>query len=498
MIGVILAAGVGSRLRPMTNTKPKCLVTTAGKPILQYQIDAYKKAGVEQIVIVVGYEGGAIIEYCKHIKDLDVKVISNEDYEITNNMYSLYLVREYVSGQDFVLNNADLSVDPSIVKQLIEYDAKDAIAVDTSLFNEESMKVTLGADGYINDISKKIEEKDSHACSIDFYKFSATSGEVFFDEIKRIIEVEKNYKDWTEVAMQRLFQTGNLKFSPCDISGLDWVEIDNYTDLALSDRKFSKLDDKMSGIESVLFDLDGTIYVGGEVVEGAPRVISILKQQGKKVYFLSNNSSKNKEDYVRRLLDFGISTTASEIVLSTDALIEYMLKEKVEKLHVLGTTSFKKVLADEGFDVESADPEYVVIGYDTELDYKKLISACRFINAGTDILATHCDVFCPSENGPIPDIGALLEMIRLTTGKEPKRVFGKPSVDMIAPLIRKFSLDPATTVIVGDRLHTDILMAKNLSSLGLLVLTGETTRDQLEDSSVQPDFTLTSIGDLYQ
>ncbi|MDT4809881.1 Sugar-phosphatase AraL [compost metagenome] len=105
-------------------------------------------------------------------------------------------------------------------------------------------------------------------------------------------------------------------------------------------------------------------------------------------------------------------------------------------------------------------------------------------------------MFCPSEYGPIPDIGATLEMIRLTTGKSPKKVFGKPSKDMIDFIMQSRNLLSDKTIIIGDRLHTDILMAKKINALSMLVLTGESTRDQLELSETQPDFVLNSISDL--
>ncbi|MFB2761450.1 NTP transferase domain-containing protein [Shewanella xiamenensis] len=240
MIGVILAAGVGSRLRPMTNDKPKCLVTTAGKTILQYQLDTYKEAGIKDLVIVVGYEGNKIKDYCKHIKDFNITIIENDIYEDTNNMYSFYLVKDQVKGKPFILNNADLSVDPSLVSKMLNDSRDNLVAVDKGLYNEESMKVTVNSLGNIVDISKKISEKDSYGCSIDFYKFSDTSSQIFFNELERIIEIDKNLKDWTEVAMQRLFKSQLLEFEPFDIQGLSWVEIDNYDDLALSDQIFSQ------------------------------------------------------------------------------------------------------------------------------------------------------------------------------------------------------------------------------------------------------------------
>ncbi len=497
MIGVILAAGVGSRLRPLTNSKPKCLIKTAGKPILQYQIDAYVAAGIKKIIIVVGYEGAAIQDYCKHIKGVEIVIYFNPDYEVTNNMYSLYLVMSELKNNSFILNNADLSIDENIVKSLLEFEAEDAVAVDTSVFNDESMKVEIGADNFISNISKKIDEHASYACSIDFYKFSRKSSDLFFSEIQRIIEVEGNLKDWTEVAMQNMFNAGKLKFSACDIAGKNWVEIDNYDDLAISDRKFSGFDEYFKGVSTVLLDLDGTIYVGDSLIPGVVDVLSLMNDAGISIYFLSNNSSKNKIDYVERLSRMGLEVNAEQIVLSTDAVLDFLERGGVHRVHVLGTSSFKKIFLDSGFSIDDPNPEYVIVGYDTELNYQKIVAACKYINEGVDIIATHCDLYCPSEFGPIPDIGALIEMLRLTTGRSPSRVFGKPNIEMISPLLRGIGRNMDDLLMIGDRLHTDVKMAKNISCRSLLVLTGEATREDVEVSDIQPDYVLNSLGDVY-
>ena len=497
-IGVILAAGVGSRLRPMTSKKPKCLVKTAGKPILEYQIDAYRFAGVKEILIVVGYEGLEVRNFCKHIKDLKIKIIENNDYENTNNMYSFYLAKDYVNGRSFIINNADLSIDISIIKKLIDSCESSAVAVDSSQFNKESMKVSLNSNGFICDISKNIPKHLSSACSIDFYKFLKDDGEIFIKEVVKIIEEEKNLRDWTEVALQRLFQTQVLRFSICDIFRSNWVEIDNYEDLAISDRKFSKFDEIIKIIKTVFLDLDGTIYVGANPIRGVAETISQMQQQGKEIYFLSNNSSKNKADYVQRLTVMGIDAKLEQIILSTDGVVNYLKDIHVKKIHILGTNNLKKIFIENGFEVDSTSPEYVIIGYDTELNYNKIISACRYINAGVEIIATHCDVSCPSEYGPIPDVGALLEMIKLTTGKLPIKIFGKPMLEMVVPIIEKRGIDVKESLFVGDRLHTDILMAKQVGAYGLLVLSGETSREQLEDSQILPDCVLNSLADVYK
>jgi HAD superfamily hydrolase (TIGR01450 family) len=495
-VGVILAAGVGSRLRPMTNTIPKCMVKTAGKVILEYQIDAYRDAGIEELIIVVGYEGQSIRNYCKNIKDIKISIIDNNDYENTNNMYSYYLASKIISDRPFILNNADLVIESSIIKILLDSGDDSAVAIDSSQFFEESMKVSINQDGYIADISKIIDKKSSAGCSIDFYKFSSVDGSKFSKFVAEIIEEQKNLKDWTEVALQKAFQCQYLKFKTVDVSGLNWVEIDNYVDLALSDRLFSKINEKLKLIKLAFIDLDGTIYNGADVIDGAAVAISHLKDFGIKVYFLSNNSSKSKTDYILRLREFGIETSIDDIIISYDAVLEWLSTQGVERVHVLGTNSFKKVIVDSGFVIDSLTPEYVVIGYDTELDYAKLVEACSYVNDGVEIIATHCDMFCPSELGPIPDIGALLEMIRLTTGVKPRHIFGKPNKIMVESVINHLQIDPSQVLFVGDRIYTDIQMAKNMGAQGLLVLTGDTARDVCQESLIQPDYILNSIAEL--
>jgi HAD superfamily hydrolase (TIGR01450 family) len=466
------------------------------KPILQYQLDAYKEAGIDEICIVVGYEGQAIINYCKHIKDFKIEIVKNADYENTNNMYSLYLAKNIVNNRPFILNNADLSIDSQIIKKLCESDEPDLIAVDTSLFNEESMKISIDETGIINDISKEINKDAAFGCSIDFYKFSQESCEIFFSKISDIIETEENRKDWTEVAMQRLFKYRELKFKPFDISGLKWVEIDNFFDLSVSDKIFSNYSSWSKDISAYYFDLDGTLYIGEKLIKGALDVIFKLKENGKSIYFLSNNSSKSKSDYVKRLNRFGIECNLEHIILSTDGVFDYMKKRKVKNLYVMGTKSLVKSFIDEGFEIDTHQPEYVIIGYDNELTYSKLATACRLVNNGVDYIMTHPDIFCPSDDGPIPDAGAIRSMIEITTSKKPDLIFGKPSSGMVLHHMHEHGYAAEKCVMIGDRLHTDIEMAKSAGMKSVLVLSGETSRAMVEDMNIKPDVILNTIADM--
>lgn len=490
MIGVILAAGVGSRLRPMTNSKPKCLVTVAGISILDYQLNSYRKAGIKDIFIIVGYEGDKIKSHCKYIKDLNITIIDNEEYEDTNNMYSLYLVKKYAYNKNFILNNADLAIHDDVVVNMMQSDNDNLVAVDVGLFNDESMKVTVSNDGIITNIAKNIVESDSHGCSIDFYKFSMDSSKIFFDEIERIVIQEKNKKDWTEVAMQRLFMDGRLKFEALNINGLPWVEIDNYDDLSLADGIFSQINKKISDYQCYCFDLDGTVYVGGEVLKPVVDQINRMKKLGKTIRFISNNSSKNKDEYITKLKKFGIEAAKDEIKLSSDSAINFLKNQNVNKVYVIGTKSLQKDVIDAGFEICSHEPDFVLLGYDTELTYSKLINACRLINQGIDYIATHCDIFCPSENGPIPDIGTMIKMLEMTTGKKPYKTFGKPNSDLLEMIIQDEDLDREELLMIGDRLYTDIKMAGDAGVDSVLVLSGDTRREEVEGSSIKPTYIL--------
>jgi len=501
MRGAILAAGVGSRLRPLTNSKPKCLVKVCGKTLLDYQLDAYRKADIKKIFIIAGYEAEKIIEHCKHIKDLDITIVVSKEYESTNNMYSLYLLKKHLKNHAFILNNADLAIDVDIINKMVLSKNTDLIAVDTSQYNEESMKISVD-NGTVTNIAKTIPEKESYGCSVDYYKFSSETSKKLYDHIDEVIEIEKDRNQWTEVAIQNLLKNRIIDMNPLEIGDIRWTEVDNYKDLELADYIFSDFDKTLSSIDTFFLDLDGTLYVGDEKIEGSDKFVTQLQKENKNVYFLSNNSSKDKIQYVKKLQNMGIDANEKNIILSTDGLVHHLKKNEVKNVFVLGTKALKRLINEAGIstieegDKNSTPPEFIVVGYDTELTYKKLAQACIYINSGVDILATHPDVVCPTPNGPIPDIGSMLEMIRLTTNKNPVKIFGKPNKDMIEHIIKRDSLDKEKTVIIGDRMYTDLKLAKSSGIKSILVLSGETKRDHVETLKVYPDFYVPSVNSL--
>lgn len=247
MRSIILAAGIGSRLRPLTLSLPKCLIPVAGKPILEYQLSALFRAGVKEITVVIGYLGDRVISFVERwIKENEsdrasISFVENPFYRTTNNMYSLYLTRDGFYGQPFILLNGDVVLSEEIIRNLLSNKKSDLVCVDTGAFFEESMKITIDENGYVSDISKVISREIAYGVSIDVYKFSSESSKLLFDMVTQIVEQEKNLKEWTEVAMQRLFRNRKLKMRPFDIKGLKWFEIDTFEDLEVANTLFKKL-----------------------------------------------------------------------------------------------------------------------------------------------------------------------------------------------------------------------------------------------------------------
>lgn len=231
MKSVILAAGMGTRLSPLTEIQPKCLIEVEGKSILQRQIEAFNKAGVSEIIIVVGYKNELVKKFIEKQGYNNIRIIINYDYKITNNMYSLYLAKDYLENE-FILVNGDVIFDLSIISELIQHSDSNLIAAQKGTYNEESMKIVVNKQNRIEAISKTIPQNMAYGNSIDVYKLSNQARKILFNRILEYIEVEKNVKSWTEVAMHDIFD--KIKFKPFDIKNKIWIEIDDMNDFQMA------------------------------------------------------------------------------------------------------------------------------------------------------------------------------------------------------------------------------------------------------------------------
>lgn len=232
---LILAAGLGARLAPITNDRPKSLVSVNGQPILLKQIDNLYRNGICDITVVSGYKAD-ILEKAVHDKYPTIRIIESVDYLTTNNMYSAYLARDAFRNHDFLMMNADVFFDSTIIQALLDCEAPNAIATDIGKYLEESMKV-VERDGRIVQISKGIKPEDALGTSIDVYKFSAKGGNVFFNRCVEYIENKREVKLWSEVALNDILS--EVEFKACSFNGR-WFEIDNHDDLAAAEKLFSE------------------------------------------------------------------------------------------------------------------------------------------------------------------------------------------------------------------------------------------------------------------
>ena len=233
---LILAAGFGSRLAPITDALPKSLVPVNGTPILFKQIENLLENGISDITIISGYKAD-VLEKAVHERWPEIHIIESVDYAATNNMYSAWLGRKAMGGEPFLMMNADVFFDASVVAALLAYDGENAIVTDIGRYLEESMKV-VERGGRLVSISKAIAPEDALGASIDVYKFSAEGGAAFFEKCRVYIEDRKELKLWSEVALNDVLEEGKVPFAACPLDGR-WLEIDNHEDLAAAEALFA-------------------------------------------------------------------------------------------------------------------------------------------------------------------------------------------------------------------------------------------------------------------
>lgn len=257
--------------------------------------------------------------------------------------------------------------------------------------------------------------------------------------------------------------------------------------------------EELKNIKLFLFDMDGTLYLGDRLFDFTKELLSTIKKQGKRYLFMTNNSSKSVEDYIKKLAKLGIEAEYADFITSSQATAMY-LKDTCpkDKLYVCGTESLKQELRNSGFTVteDLGEVDCIVMGNDTELTFKKLDDVSRLLSTReVRYIATNPDYVCPTEYGSVPDCGSVCDMIFNATGKRPVFI-GKPEPAMPLIAMKMTGFKPTETAVVGDRIYTDIKSGINAGCVTVLVLSGETTLEILQKSTDKPDYCLESGADL--
>ena len=262
--------------------------------------------------------------------------------------------------------------------------------------------------------------------------------------------------------------------------------------------------EQLKQIKLFLMDMDGTVYLGPRKIPGAFEALETLRRNGKRICFLTNNSSRSQDQYIKHLTNYDFQASTDEVYTSTMATCEYLnLHHPNSRVYALATPGVREEMRRLGVNVIEGEPtdrsEYppiVVVAFDTTLTYDRLYAACRYIHAGALYVATHPDNFCPSLECNMPDMGGFIALIEKTLGVQPDVIVGKPYAPMAQAVARRAGLQPHEIAMVGDRLYTDIRFGVDNGFAGILVMTGETDRAMLEQSQVRPSLVLDTFADV--
>lgn len=251
----------------------------------------------------------------------------------------------------------------------------------------------------------------------------------------------------------------------------------------------------VSGIKCFVLDMDGTIYLGNRLFPYTRDFLEKVVRTGRDYVFFTNNSSKNADAYIEKLARMGIEIGKEKMLISNEVITDYIRKTYPGKsAYVIGTGLLAGDFEKAGIKV-CEDADLVVLGFDTELVYRKLVIGCDLIRAGRPFLAVNPDFNCPVENGFIPDCGSIARLITASTGVTPE-FFGKPARRALDYMLAKTGCAPGELAVVGDRLYTDIAIAEGTDVTSILVLSGETRREDLEGGGYAPDIVVKDLAEL--
>jgi len=260
-----------------------------------------------------------------------------------------------------------------------------------------------------------------------------------------------------------------------------------------------KAREQLRNVRCFLLDMDGTFYLGDRLIEGSLDFLGAVARTGRDAWFLTNNSSKSADVYVRKLTAMGVPEPfAHQVMTSGHAAAHYILERfPGGRGYLLGNDALRTELTGMGLAfVTDDDPDYVLVAFDTTLDYAKMCRVCDLIRAGKPYIATHPDFNCPTETGYIPDMGAIMAFIEASTGRRADVILGKPHVGIVREAISRTGRPLTDMAMVGDRLYTDVATGVNHGMKGILVLSGEATMDDVARSDVHPHLIFNRLSDM--
>ncbi len=259
----------------------------------------------------------------------------------------------------------------------------------------------------------------------------------------------------------------------------------------------------VSTIRGIIIDMDGTIYIGEQLFPWTVKFLNALEKTGIRRLFITNNSAESTAEYTSKLRRLGVPVAENEVLTAGWATIHYLNSETpYRRIYLLGTAGLSQefeeggltVVNKNGAEIEGDEPDAVVLGADLTLTYPRIQTATRLIQKGIPYIATHPDLVCPTENGLIPDCGSMIELLAPATGQFPL-IIGKPHSRIVNAALSRLGTTREQTAIIGDLLPTDMKMAQDNGLMGILVLSGETSREVLDGNAVTPSLVVENTGE---
>lgn len=252
-----------------------------------------------------------------------------------------------------------------------------------------------------------------------------------------------------------------------------------------------------NGTKAFLLDLDGTVYLDETPIGDAVLTLNRLRAAGKKLVYLTNNSSRTEAEYRAKLARIGLWDERDTVYTSGMAAVDFIVRSCAgAKVYLLGTDALKEEFLRGGVELTEDAPDLCVLAYDTSLTFDKIRRFDLFLRRGVRYIATHPDDVCPTKDGSMPDVGSFIAMFEKSSGRLPDRIIGKPFTDMGDGLCGLLGVSKAEMCMIGDRMHTDIRFGNANGMKTVLVLSGETTERSMRNFPDSPDLVLPSINEL--
>jgi 4-nitrophenyl phosphatase len=474
---VVLAAGASTRFG-----RPKQLADWQGSPLVMHVVSIAQRAGLAPVVVVLGSHAEAVGAALRGAGP-DVETVMNWNWErglSTSIQTALMALEPGVDAAVFLQCDQPL-VTPELLRALTGRFRATEAAIVHPVHAGKRFSPALFARQLFPELARLSGDVGGRELIV------AHAGEVERVEVAdpdalADVDTPEEYERLSEHAIGKrpVRQEGNERALAGGISPEAAVSL-------------------LQPIRNLIIDMDGVLWRGDKPLPGLPELFDFLGEREIDFVLATNNSSRLPEQYAAKLRRFGVAVTPEHVLTSAQATAAYLsgIAEPGSRVYPIGGDGVRHALRAEGFVLADDDADYVVVGWDQELTWKKMATAALMIYHGAGFVGTNPDSNYPTERGPVPGNGAQLSMLATATGVSPI-VVGKPEPWIYQAAMRRMDARPETTAVIGDRLDTDIAGGVPLGITTILVLSGIASAADVAGSSIKPDLVLSGIVELVQ